>query len=348
MVISTTWNHPFWVETNSTGLKIQKWTEVKDLRVGDVVTLKNKSEHPIKNIRQYKVPPTKVYNIEVENDHTYFVTKSDVLVHNYDPDKKGENGIVKYASFAKDSLVSLADSVIGYFKGDEEKNQLSMKKGETIRIQGDDGIEHEMTLSKDGKTKSVKVFKDGEKISEFSAWNREGQGRDKQFAIMDGPEHPELQPKKNESGHYSPLSGKIQVNDSVHGGKGSDDFPDTPAHRKDKKPIHSSGHKGSDYQVREKGFNRDLYANESGKVDFAGGYNTIILKYDSGKEAKYMHTSGIATNVYPGSKIKAGQYIGRAGGTGGDKGYDSHLHQEIRDKKGKVYSTDQVRRIYGY
>ncbi|NUM42702.1 MAG: hypothetical protein HUU45_13850, partial [Leptospiraceae bacterium] len=60
-----------WIERDSTGLKIQRWTEVKDLRVGDIVTRKNKSGQTIKNIRQYKVPPTKVYNIEVEDNHNY-------------------------------------------------------------------------------------------------------------------------------------------------------------------------------------------------------------------------------------------------------------------------------------
>ena len=83
MIISTTWNHPFWVERDSKRLKIQKWTEVKDLRVGDIVTLKNTSEHPIKNIRQYNVSPTKVYNIEVEDNHNYFVGEAGVWVHNY-------------------------------------------------------------------------------------------------------------------------------------------------------------------------------------------------------------------------------------------------------------------------
>ncbi|MBE7412656.1 MAG: peptidoglycan DD-metalloendopeptidase family protein [Leptospiraceae bacterium] len=84
-----------WIERDSTGLKIQKWTEVKDLRVGDIVALKNKSEHPIKNIRQYKVSPTKVYNIEVEDNHNYFVGEVGVWVHNYPGEKIMDTAIDK-------------------------------------------------------------------------------------------------------------------------------------------------------------------------------------------------------------------------------------------------------------
>ncbi|MBE7412667.1 MAG: HINT domain-containing protein [Leptospiraceae bacterium] len=103
-----------WIERDSTGLKIQRWTEVKDLRVGDIVTRKNKSGQTIKNIRQYKVPPTKVYNIEVEDNHNYFVGEAGVWVHNYPLTGTNSMGLgetlVNLGKKAIDGVVNLFDS----------------------------------------------------------------------------------------------------------------------------------------------------------------------------------------------------------------------------------------------
>ncbi|TGK12921.1 hypothetical protein EHO62_19030 [Leptospira kmetyi] len=74
----TTWNHPFWVVNE------QAWVQVKDLKVGDIVQLKDGSEVPISKISSYSVSMTKVYNLEIEENHTYYVGKDGVLVHNYD------------------------------------------------------------------------------------------------------------------------------------------------------------------------------------------------------------------------------------------------------------------------
>ncbi|WP_147456703.1 Hint domain-containing protein [Leptospira stimsonii] len=76
-ILQTTWNHPFWVvEKNA-------WVEVKDLKVGDTVRLRDGSRESITGLRYYDVPTTKVYNFEVEENHTYFVGEDGILVHNY-------------------------------------------------------------------------------------------------------------------------------------------------------------------------------------------------------------------------------------------------------------------------
>ncbi|RHX77446.1 hypothetical protein DLM77_21160 [Leptospira yasudae] len=78
-IFHTTWNHPFWVVTE------RSWVQVKDLKVGDIVQLKDGSSVPITGIRPYSLSMTPVYNLEVEENHTYYVGKDGVLVHNYDP-----------------------------------------------------------------------------------------------------------------------------------------------------------------------------------------------------------------------------------------------------------------------
>ncbi len=75
--LQTTWNHPFWV------VEKQTWVEVKDLEVGDTVLLNGGNVTNITNITSYNVLPTPVYNFEVADNHTYFVGKNGVLVHNY-------------------------------------------------------------------------------------------------------------------------------------------------------------------------------------------------------------------------------------------------------------------------
>ncbi|WP_249262223.1 Hint domain-containing protein, partial [Leptospira alexanderi] len=73
----TTWNHPFWLVNE------RAWVQVKDLKVGDIVLLKDGSAVPITKISAYSVSKTSVYNLEIEETHSYYVGKDGVLVHNY-------------------------------------------------------------------------------------------------------------------------------------------------------------------------------------------------------------------------------------------------------------------------
>ncbi len=96
-VIETTWNHPFYIEGRG-------WVKAKDLRARDrSMTLSAAAAretspgatdmmNPIASIRVENRTET-VYNFTVENDHTYFVSRADVLVHNqnYQPVRAGEH-----------------------------------------------------------------------------------------------------------------------------------------------------------------------------------------------------------------------------------------------------------------
>ncbi|EMK07401.1 intein C-terminal splicing domain protein, partial [Leptospira kirschneri] len=127
--IHTTWNHPFRRKTQNTqevqpfdlrgversftthehvmnpgGTVLQKrnteettslsseWVKVEDLRLRDQVLRSDGSWGTVTGIYYYNTEPTKVYNLEVEDNHTYIVGGSETgkgyVVHNYIVDQK--------------------------------------------------------------------------------------------------------------------------------------------------------------------------------------------------------------------------------------------------------------------
>jgi len=75
--IDTTTNHPFYVEYKG-------WVAAGDLDVGDILYTADGDEVEVTDIELEKLAePITVYNLEVEDFHTYFVGEYGVLVHNY-------------------------------------------------------------------------------------------------------------------------------------------------------------------------------------------------------------------------------------------------------------------------
>lgn len=74
--IITTPEHPFYVPTKG-------WTGAVDLRAGDILVLRS-GEYVIVELVQHEIleSPVTVYNFEVEDFHTYYVSNSSILVHN--------------------------------------------------------------------------------------------------------------------------------------------------------------------------------------------------------------------------------------------------------------------------
>ena len=73
-VIESTYNHPFWVEGKG-------WTYVKDLKVGDLLVQSDGNTLKIDSIEIVKKYVT-VYNMTVDEFHTYFVSDLGIWVHN--------------------------------------------------------------------------------------------------------------------------------------------------------------------------------------------------------------------------------------------------------------------------
>ena len=73
--IQTTPVHPFWVEN--------QWVAAKDLEIGDILTLADGITATVtKTYGEQLDEPVIVYNFEVSDFHTYYVTDTGVLVHN--------------------------------------------------------------------------------------------------------------------------------------------------------------------------------------------------------------------------------------------------------------------------
>ena len=74
--ITTTPEHPFWVPQKG-------WTDAVELRAGDMLVLLNGELVVVEQV-QHEIleSPVTVYNFEVEDFHTYYVSKISVLVHN--------------------------------------------------------------------------------------------------------------------------------------------------------------------------------------------------------------------------------------------------------------------------
>ncbi|GGO00246.1 hypothetical protein GCM10010969_21220 [Saccharibacillus kuerlensis] len=72
--IESTYNHPFWVEGKG-------WTYVKDLKVGDELTQADGTKLEIEQIELDK-RSARVYNMTVDEFHTYFVSDLAIWVHN--------------------------------------------------------------------------------------------------------------------------------------------------------------------------------------------------------------------------------------------------------------------------
>ena len=74
--IETTNEHPFYVEGHG-------WTNVSDLKAGDKVRLEDGTTGIVEKTKHAALDtPVTVYNFEVENFHTYYVSEQKVLVHN--------------------------------------------------------------------------------------------------------------------------------------------------------------------------------------------------------------------------------------------------------------------------
>ena len=105
--IITTLEHPFYVPKKG-------WVGAIDLRAGDILVLQS-GEYVIVELIQHEIleSPVTVYNFEVEDFHTYYVSDSAVLVHNEcGPHTEEQQIIVKWAKeYQKNGGISRDDAV---------------------------------------------------------------------------------------------------------------------------------------------------------------------------------------------------------------------------------------------
>src|SRR5690606_25031967 len=94
--IETTPTHTFWVIGKG-------WVAAGDIEAGDKVYLYSGEGKEVKEVKfEYLDTPIKVYNFEVEDWHTYFVSEQDVFVHNSCKGKRTEKP-EEFVNLASDS-----------------------------------------------------------------------------------------------------------------------------------------------------------------------------------------------------------------------------------------------------
>lgn len=76
-IIKVTPHHRFYVKRNNKF----RWVKVKDLLLTDKL-FDNENKLITINKIEYKKETNIVYNFEVQNNHTYFVSNKNILVHN--------------------------------------------------------------------------------------------------------------------------------------------------------------------------------------------------------------------------------------------------------------------------
>ena len=75
-VINTTENHPFYVEGKG-------WCAAAELEDGDVLRTQDGETETVESVQIENLDEAvKVYNLEIEDSHTYYVSADEVLVHN--------------------------------------------------------------------------------------------------------------------------------------------------------------------------------------------------------------------------------------------------------------------------
>ncbi|KQO15415.1 hypothetical protein ASF12_28535 [Paenibacillus sp. Leaf72] len=86
-IIEVTGEHPFWLDGKG-------WTIVKDLKVGDLLVSSDGTKLAIDKIEKESREAT-VYNFEVEDFHSYFVSNLGIWVHNCEIPGMGNAGAPK-------------------------------------------------------------------------------------------------------------------------------------------------------------------------------------------------------------------------------------------------------------
>ena len=77
-VIEASSEHPFYVKADDE----LKLVEAKDLKIGDIVINSDGNYYPITQIVVNEMMSGNLYNIKVEDNHNYYVSSSNILVHN--------------------------------------------------------------------------------------------------------------------------------------------------------------------------------------------------------------------------------------------------------------------------
>ncbi|WP_311295133.1 polymorphic toxin-type HINT domain-containing protein [Paenibacillus sp. MER TA 81-3] len=158
--IESTFNHPFWVDGKG-------WTFVKDLKVGDLLV--QSDGHTLKiNSIELEHKQVTVYNMTVDDFHTYFVSDLGIWVHNSNCNftkwNKGSFDAVEGSAeyhFKKHSKEVGAEDLAQYLRKAEEFAKTAKKGSTKSQVYG--AVEGTIRYKKNGKY--IDVAPDGTIVS---------------------------------------------------------------------------------------------------------------------------------------------------------------------------------------
>lgn len=121
--IKTTITHPFWVIGRG-------WVNAGELKAGDKVLLSSGAQKEITDVQIEKLKGIiKVYNFEVEDWHTYFVSDNNILVHNMCAERYRGNRWTS-GDDALEQLEGIEKAQQNYYKGKSKTKIDSIGKSE--------------------------------------------------------------------------------------------------------------------------------------------------------------------------------------------------------------------------
>ncbi|NUM42568.1 MAG: hypothetical protein HUU45_13160 [Leptospiraceae bacterium] len=325
-VVETTWNHP--EKDRSVTMSSVKNSQRKPALVLASINSANneniswaeeiKGTLGIAKIEQIH-RADKVYNIEVEDDHTYFVTKGEMLVHNY-PGEKIVNKAVEWGKETAKDLARGGRNAIGYI----------MDEGYIERSSD----EMESDLQKAKKTKDSKGRSAASLKSEISDEDSKYQLREnsniKNYGNT-GPFHQygdrALLEMVDEMADDLPKGQKLYINDISLPGGVQTKWHLGEAHRKTglgidvKMPTKNNTppNSGSTYRSKDYDFNKTVNLIDSAAKNTPRGHDLIVNFNDPKIKKQYKGTNIEIRPDKPNKPIV----------------HDNHLHFELVKQKPK-------------
>ncbi|PJZ57697.1 hypothetical protein CH367_09740 [Leptospira barantonii] len=167
-VVETTSTHPFYIEDKG-------WVEAYKLLIGDKSVLSNGTTTSIASIQIISGQET-VYNFQVENAHTYFVTEDGILVHNAGLGYKKTLWDGSSGEYTGKQLILGANKVLGFdvYGGKEyqerRRSDGSLEYVHITQVEGDDGKKY-------AHERSYRWDTSGNRYEDNYIWSGNGRNR---------------------------------------------------------------------------------------------------------------------------------------------------------------------------
>ena len=131
--IQATSTHPFYVKRVVDGEETLDYIDIRKIKVGDQVRYSDGTYHTVEKVYGYYHQDT-YYNIEVENNHNYYISDQNILVHNKGPVGCFLEGtpVLTEEGYKDIDKIEVGDKVLTYNEK-EDKNEYKTVSQKFIR-----------------------------------------------------------------------------------------------------------------------------------------------------------------------------------------------------------------------